>query len=70
MKADCSHGIEKVRIDGELEFFLEISLNLLDLFNDDIPKRFERKNKVKVKTVGIHPGWRDDSRTTSTLLHI
>ena len=49
---------------------VEISLNLLNLFADDTPKGFEGKNKGQIKTAGLHPGWRDDSGSTPTLLHI
>ena len=48
-------------MDRNREPQVEISLNLLNLFNDDIPKRFEGKNKGQIKTTGIHPSWRDDS---------
>lgn len=62
--------VRKVTIDRNRELKVDISLNLLNLFAYDpndkgtlpnrgsLTKRFERKNKDKIKTAGIHPGWR------------
>ena len=40
---------------------VEISLNLLNLFNDDIPNGPETNNKGQSTPLGIRLGWRDDS---------
>ena len=53
--------VGRVTIDCNSELHLEISFNLLNLFNDDSPRRFEGKNKDQIETAGIYPGWRDDS---------
>lgn len=53
--------VKRVTIDRNRELHVEIGLNLLRILNDDTPRRFEGKNKGQIKTVGIYPGWRDDS---------
>ncbi len=53
--------VRRVTIDCHRELNVGISLNLLNLFNDDTPKRFEGKNKGQIKPAGIYPGRRDDS---------
>jgi hypothetical protein len=60
----------RITIDRNRELHVEIRLNLLKILNDDTPNGSERKNKGQIKTAGILPGWRDDSRTTSTFFHI
>ena len=53
--------VRRVTIDRNRELHVEISLNLLKILDDDIPRRFEGKNKGEIKPAGIYPGWRDDS---------
>lgn len=53
--------VRRITIDRNRELHIEIGLNLLKLLNDDIPQRFEGKNKGEIKPAGIYPGWRDDS---------
>lgn len=53
--------VGRVTIGRNRELRVVISLNLLNLINDDTSKRFEGQNKDQIKTVGIHPDWRDDS---------
>jgi type I restriction enzyme R subunit len=62
--------VRRVTIDCNRELHVEISLNLLNLFNNDSPPKndpgkngnhtegFEGKYKNKIKTAGIYPGWR------------
>lgn len=40
--------VRRVTIDGNRELHVEISLNLLNLFNDDTPNRFERENQDQI----------------------
>jgi hypothetical protein len=53
--------VRKVTINRNRELHVEISLNLLNFINYDIPKRFEGKNKDQIKPVGIYPSRRDPS---------
>jgi DNA invertase Pin-like site-specific DNA recombinase len=62
--------VSRVTIDHNRELHVEIRLNLLKILNDDTPEGSEGTNKDQIKTTGIHPGWRDVSRPTSTLLYI
>lgn len=62
--------VRRVTIDRNRELTVDISINLLSLFNNDtnpkrapstrgsLAKKFDRQNKDKIKTAGIHPGWR------------
>ena len=53
--------VRRVTIDRNRELHVEIGLNLPKLLNDDTSRRFEGKNQGEIKTIGILPGWRDDS---------
>ena len=53
--------VRRVTINCNRELHVVISLNLLNLFNDDTSQRFEGQNKDQIKTTRIYPGWRDDS---------
>ena len=53
--------VRQVTIDRNRELHVEIGLDLSKIFSDVDSIRFERKNKGEIKTIGIHPGWRDDS---------
>ena len=54
--------VKRVTIDRNRELHVEISLNLLNIINDDAPEGIKGKNKGQIKTVGIYPDRRDDSR--------
>ena len=70
--------VSQVTIDRNRELHVEISLNLLNLFNNGTPPKndpgksgshtngFKGKHKNKIKTVGIRPGWRYFFRTART----
>ena len=62
--------VSRVTIDRNRELHVEIRLNLLKILNDGTPEGSEGNNKDQIKTTGIHPGWRDDSRPTPAFLHI
>jgi len=53
--------VRRVTMGCNRELNVEMSLNLLNLFDDDTPNGFEGKNKGQIKTTGIYPGGRDDS---------
>ena len=53
--------VRRVTIDRNRKLHVKISLNLLNFVNDDRSNRLEGQNKNKIKPVGIHLGWRDDS---------
>ncbi len=55
--------VRRVTIDRYRELHVEISLNLLNLINNDTPKGFEGKNKDQIKPAGIYPRRRDHPRT-------
>ncbi|MBM4425825.1 MAG: hypothetical protein FJ031_01160 [Chloroflexi bacterium] len=60
--------VKRVTIDRNRELKVDIRINLLNLYQDNLnqtndrntnhPQRLEGKNKGKIKTAGIHPGWR------------
>ena len=50
--------VRRVTIDRNRELHVEISLNLVNLINNDTPQGFEGKNKDQIKTVGIYSGRR------------
>lgn len=60
--------VKRVTIDHNRELSVEIRINLQNLYHNDQhkindsksshSKRLNEKNKGKIKTVGIHPGWR------------
>jgi site-specific DNA recombinase len=69
--------VKRVTIDRDRQLHVEISINLLNLFHDDPPKkddpdqsgrhtqRLERTNKDKIKTAGIHPNKLDLTNITT-----
>ena len=71
--------VKRVTIDRDRQLHVEIRINLLTLFHDNPPQnddpnkrgsntqRLEGTNKDKIKTVGIHPGWRYFFPTAATL---
>lgn len=69
--------VKRVTIDSNRELKVEIRINLLNIFQDDLhqkddrntshSQRLEGKNKGKIKTVGIHPGWRYFFRAARSL---
>ncbi len=74
--------VKRVTIDRNRELQVVIRINLLNLFNDDppqntppdtrgnYPQRLERTNKDKIKTAGIHPGWRYFFRGSRALQYL
>jgi DNA invertase Pin-like site-specific DNA recombinase len=62
--------VSRVTIDRNRELHVEIRLNLLKILNHGTPQGSEGTNSGQIKTAGVHPGWRDVSRPTSTLLYI
>ena len=53
--------VRKVTIDRNRELHVEIGLNLRQIPSHDIVRRSEGTNHGQIKTIGIRPGWRDDS---------
>jgi hypothetical protein len=53
--------VRRVTIDHKRDLNVEIRINLLKLLTDETPERFEEQTQDQIKTVGIFPGWRDDS---------
>jgi len=60
--------VKRVTIDRNRELKVDIRINLQNLYQENLyqindrdssdPQRLEGKNKGKIKTVGINPGWR------------
>jgi len=60
--------VKRVTIDRNRELKVDIRINLQNLYQDNLnqindrntnhPQRLQGKNKGKIKTAGIHPGWR------------
>ena len=50
--------VRRITIDRNRKLQVEISLNLLNIINDDTPEGFEGQNQDQSKTSGIYPGWR------------
>lgn len=53
--------VRQVTIDRDRKLHVETGLNLPKIFSNDASQRSERKNKGEIKTIGIYPGWRDNS---------
>ena len=51
--------MKRITIDRNRKLQVEISLNLLNIINDDTPEGFEGKNKGQIKTAGIYPNKSD-----------
>ncbi len=50
--------VKRITIDRNRKLYVETSLNLLNIINDDTPEGFEGKNKGQIKTARVYPGWR------------
>ena len=53
--------VRQVTIDRNRKLHVEIGHDLSKILSDVPSTRSERKNKGEIKTIGIRPGWRDDS---------
>ena len=62
--------VKKVTIDRNRELHVEISINLLRLFDDETTSGSKGKNNTRgqIKQAGISPGRRNDSRPASTFI--